>query len=214
MRLAVLNSIFYLVIYRVDCFFLSLLNQLDMKNPIILIPTSALGSNEMLALMKNIIRLDQSISITTSNITSISIFEKSPGIFIEADDYTIDHFFGRNRNSRISKPWVFVGNPTSNYCGIDEPIYYMNNGSLFEQYKFKSLKKRNELGRVNGKSFQWNKGVPKNIWERRGNFEDLTIIAMTDTYGDCNFFPNDSENFTMNSMNTSNIVPDTFEVII
>ena len=161
----------------------------------------------MFQLMKETMRLSQTILLTTT--IRIEILQKSPGILIRSDNYTTDSFFWEKKNTKISKPWIITGRQLNEYSRIDEPVYVLDdNNVLWEQYKFKSLKKSNELGRVNGNVFQWNEDMPVNTWDRRGNFDNLTLIAVTESGLTCNFLPNDLEK----SEDISNIVSNSFEV--
>ena len=198
-------TLFY--VHKVDGIFLSLLYQLEMINPVVIGNASDLRTNEMFQLMKETMRLSQTILLTTT--IRIEILQKSPGILIRSDNYTTDSFFWEKKNTKISKPWIITGRQLNEYSRIDEPVYVLDdNNVLWEQYKFKSLKKSNELGRVNGNVFQWNEDMPVNTWDRRGNFDNLTLIAVTESGLTCNFLPNDLEK----SEDISNIVSNSFEV--
>ena len=161
----------------------------------------------MFQLMKEAMKLDQTILLTTT--IRIEILQRSPGILISSDNYTTDSFFWEKKNTKISKPWIITGRKLNEYSRIDELVYALDdNNVLWEQYEFKSLKKENELGRVNGNVFQWNEDMPVNTWDRRGNFDNLTLIAVTESGLTCNFLPNDLEK----SEDISNIVSNSFEV--
>ena len=172
-------------------------------------PASDLKTKEMFQLMKETMKLNQTILLATT--IRIEILQTSPGILIRLDNNTINSFFGEKKINKISKPWIIIGRQLNEYSRIDEPVYVLDdNNVLWEQYGFKSLKKRNELGRVNGNVFQWNEDMPVNIWDRRGNFDNLTLIAVTESGLTCNFLPNNLEK----SEDVSNIVSNSFEVTI
>ena len=204
MKLIAFYTLFY--VHKVNCIFLSLLYQLEMKNPVIIGNAGDLRTKEMFQLMKETMRLNQTILLATT--IRIEILQKSPGILIRSDNDTINSFFGEKKINKISKPWIIIGRQLNEYSRIDEPVYVLDNNVLWEQYEFKSLRKRNELGRVNGSIFQWNEDMPVNIWDRRGNFDNLTLIAVTESGLTCNFLPNDLEK----SEDISNIVSNSFEV--
>ena len=200
---------FYILfhVHKVNGIFLSLLHQLEMINPVIIGNASDLRTKEMFQLMKETMRINQTILLTTT--IRIEILQKSPGILIRSENYTTDSFFWEKKNTKISKPWIITGRQLNEYSRIDEPVYVLDDYNvLWEQYEFKSLKKSNELGRVNGNVFQWNEDMPVNIWDRRGNFDNLTLIAVTESGLTCNFLPNDLEK----SEDISNIVSNSFEV--
>ena len=205
MKLIAFYTLFY--VHKVNGIFLSLFYQLEMINPVIIGNASDLRTNEMFQLMKETMKLDQTILLTTT--IRIDILQKSPGILIRSDNYTTDSFFWEKKNTKISKPWIITGRQVNEFSRIDEPVYVLDyNNVLWEQYEFKSLKKSNELGRVNGNVFQWNEDMPVNIWDRRGNFDNLMLIAVTESGLTCNFLPNNLEK----SDDISNIVPNSFEV--
>ena len=57
---------YYLNFYEVESIFLSLLQELRMSNPVIVGKDSDLKTREMFQLMKNVMRLGQTITLTTS----------------------------------------------------------------------------------------------------------------------------------------------------
>ena len=59
-------SLYLVRVTQKNCMFLSLLNQLEMKNPIILGTNIELRSKKMFDLMKTVIYLDQTITLTTT----------------------------------------------------------------------------------------------------------------------------------------------------
>ena len=71
------------------------------------------------------------------------------------------------------------------------------------------MKNSYTLGKYVGKKFKWNKHMPRNFYERRGNFENLTLIGMTDTESSFNVLPK----YWENNINISNVVPNSFEVL-
>ena len=89
-------------------------------------------------------------------------------------------------------------------------MYLFTNGTLWEHFEIKTLQKTNRLGKLWGKEFKWNVNMPKNFYERRGSFENITLIAMTAEEMLYNQLPKDWKSL----VKTSQIVADTYEVKI
>ena len=121
-----------------------------------------------------------------------------------------DNFGIKTQNllSNIQKTWIIDGAINKIYSPIDKSLFILKNGTLSENFAIKSLKKSYKLGNIVGKKFKWNNKMPKNVFERRGNFENLTFIAMTDLQSPYNLLPDHWENIA----SISNVVPNTFEV--
>ena len=83
----------YLTISAVNCNFFSILSELGMTNPIIVGRQSDLKTKELFNLMKDIMSVDQTISLTTS-IRNGSL-QKSPGIILRPDKFGIANFYGQ-----------------------------------------------------------------------------------------------------------------------
>ena len=177
-----------------------------MTNPIIIGRQSDLKTKELFNLMKDVMSVDQTISLTTT-IRNGSL-QKSPGIMLRPDKFGIANFYSQDVNANIQKPWIIVGKQTQKYSRIDEPLYVLDNGTLWEHFKFKSLIKSRELAKINGNELKWASNIPKNFFERRGNLENMTLIAMTEAEKMYNELPNNLEE----AANVSKIVPNSYEV--
>ena len=92
-----------------------------MINPVIISNASDLKTTEMFQLMKETMKLDQTILLTTT--IRIEILQKSPGILIRSDKYTTDSFFWKKNNTKISKPWIITGRKLNEYSR--RCIYWM-----------------------------------------------------------------------------------------
>ena len=188
---------------KVNAKLLSLLNQLDMAHPVIIGKNNDIKTKEMFHLMKDVMNLNQTVSMT-SKFRNGSLLNV-PAIMINPDNDTISDFHHKNRHQKLQKPWIFISEQIHKYSQIDEPLYFLKNGTLFEHFELKSLRKTNVLGEVNNNEFIWNENIKTNLFERRGNFENLTLIAVTEhdrTFTD----------FPPNIANVSGIVPKTVEV--
>ena len=162
--------------FQVNCQFFSLLQELDMKNPVIIGTKSALKTKNMFDLMKDVMKQNQTICLT-SNITN-HVFQQSPGIFLHQP--ISGNLFGNYTN--FKKPWIIIGKAHEIYSQINTPLYLFENGELWEQYKFKSITKRNKLATIQNNDLLWENQHDKNFLERRGNFDNITLIGMTDTW--------------------------------
>ena len=130
----VIHFFISLRIIQVNCQFLSIVQELDMKNPVIVGDMKALKINKMFYVMKSIMKQNQSVLITAS-IKNGSI-QKSPGIILKQN--LPDTFYEIPMN--LHKPWVIVGKQIERYSQINQPLYFLENGTLYEQYEFKSMK--------------------------------------------------------------------------
>ena len=94
------------------------------------------------------------------------------------------------------------------YSRIDKPLYFLENTTLWEQYRFKSFKKRNRLGSILRNKFIWDINKKKKLLERRGNFENLTLIGITEAWATATVLPKDWQK----TAKISTDVKDTYEV--
>ena len=133
-NMKVIHFLVSLIIIQVNCQFLSIVQELDMKNPVIVGDMKALKINKMFYVMKSIMKQNQSVSINV-NIKNGSI-QKSPGIILKQN--LLDTFYETPMN--LHKPWVIVGKQNGRYSQINQPLYFLENGTLYEQFEFKSMK--------------------------------------------------------------------------
>ena len=196
-------------LFEAHCVFLSLLNQLDMKNPIIIGEINDLRTKEMFTLMKNVMNLNQTICLSTS--FRNNSLQTSPGIVTQPTKDTSAKFFGQKTFSNVQKPWILVVKELEKYSRIDELIFFLENKTLWEHYEFKSMKKANILAiqQDNGE-FKWNQKYSKNFLKRRGNFENIKLITMTDSYMAFTQLPRNLDEIA----NISKEVPNSYEVRI
>ena len=122
------------IIIQVHCQFLSTLRELDMRNPIIVGDNKALKMDKMVHLMKKIMKQNQSVWIT-SNLNNGSM-QESPGIILRQN--VPDTFYEIPMN--LHKPWVIIGKVIERYSQINQPLYFLENGTVYEQFEFKSMK--------------------------------------------------------------------------
>ena len=122
------------IIIQVHCQFLSILQELDMRNPIIVGDNKALKMDKMVHLMKKIMKQNQSVWIT-SNLNNGSM-QESPGIILRQN--LPDTFYEIPMN--LHKPWVIIGKVIERYSQINQPLYFLENGTVYEQFEFKSMK--------------------------------------------------------------------------
>ena len=196
---------FYCFLYDVNSSLLSILTQLDMKNPIVIGRNSDIKNKEMHNLMKDVMKLNQTIAFT--NLRNISV-QKNTGIIFQSDEYTFDELFDQKRNAIIQKPWIIVKKELKKYSRIDEPLYVLDNGTLYEHYELKSLRISNILGKKLDNKLIWAADMPKMFFDRRGNFHGQTLFSMVE------FYPPDNKlKKQFNGMpNFSDTIPNTYEV--
>ena len=173
-----------------------------MKNPIIIGTKSALKTKNMFDLMKDVMKQNQTICLTL-NITDQN-FQLSPGIFL---DQPISRNLFRN-DTNFKKPWIIIGKAHEIYSQINTPLYLFENGELWEQYKFKSITKRNKLATIQNNDLLWENQHDKNFLERRGNFDNITLIGMTDTWENFIVLPKEWRKIAK----ISTVIKDTHEV--
>ena len=97
-------------------------------------------------------------------------------------------------------------NGFSNYSRIDEPLYVLDNGTLYENYEIKFIKVSNILSRKFGNNYRWAEDMNKDFFQRRGNFHGITLFDMVDSWIANNNFPSEKLN------NLSDVIPNTYEV--
>ena len=201
--------IIMIIIIESQCAFLSLLKTLNMTNPVIIGKINDLRTKEMFNLMKKVMSLNQTICFSTS--ISNDSLQTSSGIVIQPAKHISSQFFGQNSYSNIQKPWILVVKELEKYSRIDEPIFFLKNKTLWENYEFKSMKKTNVLAtqQDNGE-FKWMEKYSKNFLERRGNFENINLVSMTDSYMAFTQLPRNLDEIA----NISKKVLDSFEVRI
>ena len=130
----VIHFFISLRIIQVNCQFLSIVQELEMKNPVIVGDIKELKIDKMFHVMKVIMKQNQSVLIT-SNIKNGSI-QESPGIILRQN--VPDNFYELPMN--LYKPWVIIGKQVDSYSQINQPLYFLENGTLYENFRFKSLK--------------------------------------------------------------------------
>ena len=110
--------------------YLSLLNQLDMSNPMVVSEFGNLRNQKMFHLMKNVMILNQSICLTT-NIRNNTL--RSPGIFLKTNARAPIKFYDQIKSARIQKPWIIIDKLPAHYFPyfpIDVPIYFLEKKAL------------------------------------------------------------------------------------
>ena len=106
---------------------------------------------------------------------------------------------------------MIVGKTKIKYSRIDEPLYFLDNGILSERYELKSIRKSNVLATIDSNELKWNSNKARNFFERRGNFENITLFAVADAYSGGSMYNQFPKNFKEIAPN-SDLVPNTYEV--
>ena len=186
--------------------YLSLLNQLDMSNPMVVSEFGNLRNQKMFHLMKDIMMLNQSICLTTT-ITNNTV-QRSPGIIFKTNARATSKFQDQITSGHINKPWIIIDNQPKKYSPIDVPLYFLENEMLWEHYELKSMRFHKILGRLDGEQFIWNRNISPNFFKRRGNFNNITLFGMTDASITFNQLPTDLEK----TQSPSKEISETYEV--
>ena len=186
--------------------YLSILDKLDMYNPVIIGEFGYLRNRKMFHLMKNVMILNQSICLTTT-ITN-STLQRSPGIVFKTNGRATSKFQDHITSAHINKPWIIVDNQPKKYTPIDVPLYFLENKMLWEHYELKSMRFHNSLGSLDGEQFTWNRNISPKFFERRGNFNNITLFGMTDASITFNQLPKDLEK----TESPSKEISETYEV--
>ena len=186
--------------------YLSILDQLDMSNPMIIGELGYLRNRKMFHLMKDVMMLNQSICLRTT-ITNNTL-QRTPGIIFKTNSSATSKFQDQITSAQINKPWIIIDNQPKKYSPIDVPLYFLENEMLWEHYELKSMRFHNSLGRLDGEQFIWNQNISPNFFERRGNLNNITIFGMTDVEMTYNQLPKDFEK----TGNLSKEISETYEV--
>ena len=186
--------------------YLSILDQLGMSNPMIIGELGYLRNRKMFHLMKNVMMLNQSICLTTT-ITNNTV-QRSPGIIFKTNARAKSKFQDQITSGHVKKPWIIIDNQPKKYSPINVPLYFLENKMLWEHYELKSMRFHKILGRLDGEQFIWNQNISPNFFERRGNFNNITLFGMTDTEMTYNQLPADWEKTEIPSKEIS----ETYEV--
>ena len=209
MKWIIYLALVFMNLFEIHCEYTLLLNKLDMTNPVIIGKINDLRTKEMFTLMKNVMKLNQTICLSKS-IRNNSL-QTSPGIVIQPTEHIFAQFFDQNTYANIKKPWILVGKKLEKYSQIDQLIFFLENKTLWERYEFKSMKKANILAiQQDDGEFKWNQKYSENFLERRGNFENTKLIAMTESWLDLTRLPRNLDEIA----NVSKKVPDSYEVRI
>jgi hypothetical protein len=78
-----------------------------MTNPVIVGTTDDFKNRELFVLMKDVMRLNQTISFTTS--FSNNTLHNSPGMIFRSYEQKIADLYGQNSSANIQNPWIIIG---------------------------------------------------------------------------------------------------------
>ena len=90
----------------------------------------------------------------------------------------VKHAFASSQVVFICNATFIVGEVKDTYSRIDKPLYVLENETLWEQFQFKDLKRKNELAEINGNKILWNSDHTKSFLDRRGDFGNVSLIGM------------------------------------
>ena len=143
--------------------YLSILDQLDMANPMIIGELGYLRNQKMFHLMKNVMILNQSICLTTT--IRNNTLQRSPGIILKPNARATIKFYDQITSAQIQKPWIIIDklpasyfpsdeNFLANYFPIDVPLYFLENKMLWEHYEFQFMRLHSSLKRLDDEQHQ------------------------------------------------------------
>ena len=110
--------------------------------------------------------------------------------------------------SLTCKTILLSGKPQQAHSRIDEQVYFLDEGSLWEYFHFRSIKSSNRLATLNKIEFQWNPNQSRDFFERRGNFQGITLFGITELWTTYNYLTN----LFKQEEHVSQTVPNTHEV--
>ena len=178
------------MVFAMESFnYLSILDRLNMSNPMIVGELEYLRNQNMFHLMKNVMTLNQSICLTTT--IQNNTLQRSAGIIFKTNLAATSTFHDQIKSTHIQKPWIIIDKQPEDYSSIDVPLYFLKNEMLWEHYELKYMRKSNYLGRFNGETFIWNQNISQHFFERRGNFNNITLFGMTESELTFNQLPTD-----------------------
>ena len=175
---------------------------INIKDPIIYIEKTIISEKSRIELMKSLMKSGQYV-LMRIDLPDFNITSGISGAVI-----------GHNRNLTIpitSKPWLFYflnHFDYTKYSTIDSQVYFMTNNSIWENYEFQSLRKRTLLIKISENKFSWKSEVKQNFFDRRGNFENITLFAMTASDMSNNIYPREMPG------NLSSAIENAYEVIL
>ena len=92
---------------KLESKYVSLLNLLDMTNPVIIGTMDDFKNRELFVLMKDVMKLNQTICLTKN--FSSETFQHSPGMIFRSYELNIADLYGKNCSAMIQKPWIIIG---------------------------------------------------------------------------------------------------------
>ena len=185
-----------------------LLKNFKIYNPnIISNKVSFLNSRGTLDVIKTMMKESQLVNARTTW-TNNTIYQTGSNGLVLYSDFN----FIKNIKMDISSPWIIFSDDAepSYFSEIDQPVYFYNSGSLNEQYRFKSLKVKRNLGNIVNDKFVWRDEIDSDILKRRRDLQNMTLIGMTLPEASFMIVPN--EYFDKNGL-TNEIIKDAFDVM-
>ena len=78
-----------------------------------------------------------------------------------------------------AKPWLFINEDSKLlYSNIHQKVFFLNNQTLSESYKFKKIEFKRTLGVLLNQTLKWTV-KERNFYKRRGDFGNITLFGMT-----------------------------------
>jgi hypothetical protein len=92
---------------KLDSKYVSLLNLLDMTNPVIVGSMDDFKNRELFVFMKDVMKLNQTICLTKN--FSNNTFQHSPGMIFGSYELKIADLYGKDSSAIVQKPWIIIG---------------------------------------------------------------------------------------------------------
>ena len=112
------------------------------------------------------------------NVTNFNIVKKNDGIIFNPKNYELI------KELNPHKSWLIVLDEDTFqhfniFTDIHQRTYFILKDRIIELYKFRNLHVREIIGYFNSTTLEWNPEVKRNIYDRRGNFQSMTLNAVT-----------------------------------
>ena len=182
--------------------YVSLLQEMDMENPLIL--TDEMKGKQFIEIMKILMKKNEVVCIQ-NDIQHFHSMEKFP-ILSLSKNMSEDLILQKNFNARY--PIILHSTSGTTFTELQEPIYFVSGDEIYEKYKYKNLEVERTIASFD-KELKWKEGIDKNLFTRRGNFQNVTLFAMTGNEMNFVIYPKDLKT---KMKNKSSEVPNSYEV--
>ena len=111
----------------------------------------------------------------------------------------------------MKRPSLIFERDKTEISRIDRPMYFTNGIVIKERYQLKEMEVFSILGRFDGNGLlKWNSNTKRNFIDRRANFQNISLISMTESDASKIQVPKDIGNLR----NLSTILPYAYDVTL